>query len=465
MMTFKISARNLLRNRRRSAMTMLAIAVGAAAMLTFGGFMSYIITGFHTGTVQRTGHLTVFRNGYFNYGTGNPAAYGIDHYRDVMALIGGDPVLQPMIAVLTPRVILFGIAGNFDLDSSRTFFGSGVVPADRVKMRQWNEYGLAGGAPLMPLDEKDEARGIIGVGLARILGLCTQLKLRDCPPPPAKTETTVANAAPPPVDLGELATRDQDNPAAKAEAGLPRLDLLAATAGGAPNVVNFYVTGTEAQGAKELDDGFVNMHIGLAQQLLYGRGEHKVTAIVLQLHRSEDLRAARARLAALFKEKGLDLEVRDFAELTPQYNQVIGLFGSIFAFIAVIMAVIVLFTVVNTMSMSVMERTNEIGTSRAMGVRRRGIRRQFTVEGSLLGVLGASVGIVLAAVIVFLVNRSGLTWTPPGQSAPVPLRLLLSFGPLLIGTWLGLVVMATIASLIPANRAARMPVVDALRHV
>ena len=43
--------------------------------------------------------------------------------------------------------------------------------------------------------------------------------------------------------------------------------------------------------------------------------------------------------------------------------------------------------------------------------------------------------------------------------------LLKTLAPLIFGTWLGLIVMATIASLIPANRGAQMPVVDALRHV
>ena len=91
--------------------------------------------------------------------------------------------------------------------------------------------------------------------------------------------------------------------------------------------------------------------------------------------------------------------MRDFAELTPFYGQVIGLFSAIFLFIALIMGVIVLFAVVNTMTMNVMERTNEIGTMRAMGVRRRGIRRQFLVEGGMIGAIGATFGVVLAILI------------------------------------------------------------------
>ena len=169
----------------------------------------------------------------------------------------------------------------------------------------------------------------------------------------------------------------------------------------------------------------------------------------------------------MISEHHLDLEVHDFAELTPFYVQVIRLFTTIFLFIALIMAIIVLFAVVNTMTMNVVERTNEIGAIRAMGVRRNGIRAQFVLEGWLLGAIFAAIGVVLAFVVATAINHAGLTWTPPGNANAVPFRLEIpSSRPLLLaGTWIGLVLVATIAALLPANRAARLPVVDALRHV
>src|SRR5205814_3151355 len=110
----------------------------------------------------------------------------------------------------------------------------------------------------------------------------------------------------------------------------PHLELLGATAGGAPNVVRLSVAGAETQGVRELDDNYIAMHLALAQQLVYGRDEHKVTGIVLQLHRTEDLPFVRARLQKLFADHKLDLEVRDFGELAPFYVQVKGMFSVIF---------------------------------------------------------------------------------------------------------------------------------------
>jgi len=142
------------------------------------------------------------------------------------------------------------------------------------------------------------------------------------------------------------------------------------------------------------------------------------------------------------------------------------MFGAIFLFIALIMSVIVLFTVVNTMGMSVMERTTEIGSARAMGVRRSGIRRLFVIEGAILGAIGATAGGVLAQVIATAVNHAGMTWMPPGQAAPIPLEILTAGATgFIVRVWVALVAAATLAALIPANRGARLPVVDALRHV
>jgi putative ABC transport system permease protein len=468
MMVVRIAARNLFRNTRRSVTTLSTITIGAAAVLVFGGYITYIQYGVQTNAVQRTGHLQVFRNGYFAVGTAAPGAWGIDHYSTILSLIRQDPMLRTLTTVVTPIQSLAGIAGNFDNNTSKTFFGVGFVPSDRDRMEQWDEYGTESrGLKRSGLKDGDLSKGITGIGLVRILGLCSRLHLDHCPPPPAPPSSDFAgeDAPAPLANLADLVSRDK--PEADAATSVdPTIDLLAATAGGAPNVVSLQIANVELQPWKELDDNYVGMNIGLAQNLIYGRGEHKATGIVVQLHRTQDLEIARSRLSALFREHGLDLEVRDFTELNPQYNQIIGLFGSIFSFITTVIGVVVLFTVSNATSMSVIERTGEIGTTRAMGVRRQGIRKQFLVEGSLLGAIGATVGVVLAQIVAYAVNHSGLTWTPPNAGAPVPLRLYMNGAyALMVLTWIGLLVVSALAALIPANRAARLPVVDALRHV
>jgi putative ABC transport system permease protein len=467
-MLWRIAFRNLFRNRRRSLMTLLAIAVGTAGIVLFGEFIGFIRVGLKTITVRQVGHLAVFRAGYFDYGSGNPAAFGIDDYQRVIDLLANDPDIKPKLNVITPTVSLGGIAGNFALNASKTFFGTGFVPADRDRMLRWDEAHVFRRRTdrVSGLQNDDENRGIVGLGLARMLGLCQELGLKDCPPRPPAATPTPSTAEVEPPDIAALAAAERADSANPPAQGGPRLDLLAATSAGAPNVVSLTVVGAEPQGARELDENFIAMHFRLAQRLLYGRSEPKATGIVLQLHQTKDLPAVRARVEALFRQHHLDLETRDFAERRPFYQQAVDMFDTIFLFIAMIMGIIVLFTVVNTMGMSVMERTNEIGTSRALGLRRSGIRRLFVLEGALLGAMGATVGVVVAHGIALLFNAGGFTWIPPGNATEAPLRVLTSgVVPLLGGAWLGLVLMATIAAVVPANRAARLKVVDALRHV
>ncbi len=468
MMLFKIAIRNILRNGRRSLMTVSAIAVGAIALILFGEYNDFTFLGLQTQAVMGIGHLSVFERGYFQFGSGNPAGYSISNYQSVIRMIKEDPVLKPMLNVVTPTVTLFGIAGNFSIDASKTFMGTGFIPSDRDKMRHWDEYHLIRDPQNMaPLGVTDNEinHGVVGIGLARILGLCESLKIDNCPVMPKKEAAVVTDAPPPSVDLAELASRDHTQIQAASQDRAPRLDLLGATAGGAPNVVSFYVTRAQNQGIRELDDSFVGMHLGLAQELLYGRGEHKAVSIVVQLRRTEDLAAARDRLDQLFVQHKLPLEVHDYTELNSQYLPIRNFLSTVFSFLSVIMGLIVVFTVVNTMGMSVMERTNEIGTIRAMGVRRSGVRRQFLIEGWMLGIIGATSGIVLGSALAIWFNHAHIMYTPPGQARAIPITLLTNDYPLLLGIWIALVLIATFGSLIPSNRAARMKVVDALRHV
>ena len=462
MKTLSIALRNLLRNRRRSLTTLIAMGVGAVAILIFGGYSRDITYSLQTGYVLRGGHLQVQRKDYFLYGTGNPAAYGIAGYQRVIDVIKRDPVLAPMMTVVTPTISLGGIAGNFAAGVSRTVVGSGVVVEDRNRMRQWNDYNLRIRIGASPLTGTSDEAVVVGTGVARVLELCEPLAVPNCARK-AKTEAPAGPGAPP--DIAALSALEARPVAPKDEA---RIELLAANVHGAPNVASLRAVKAERQGFKELDDMFIGMHLAQAQRLLYGREKPQATAVVVQLAHTSQIPAAKARLAELLATtlKGEPLEVQDFEALNPFYGQAIGMFAAIFGFMAVLIGAIVLFTVGNTMSMAVVERTTEIGTLRAMGLRRGGIRRLFVCEGLLLGLIGAASGILVALGIAWLINHGGLTWTPPGQVDPVPLTVRV-WGEtrLMLVTGIGLTIVAVISAWWPARRAARMLIVDALRHV
>jgi putative ABC transport system permease protein len=462
MKTLSLAIRNLLRNRRRSLTTLLAMVIGACSILLFGGYSRNITYGLQTGYVQRSGHLQIQHKDFFLYGSGNPAAYGIADYRRIIDAVKKDAVLAPMLTVVTPTLQISGIAGNFDAGVSRTVVGSGTVVAEQNRMREWNDYRFPLSWKPMALTGTSEDSAVIGIGVARVLRLCGPLSIPNCPQPPAKKDS---GGAATPDDILALAALEK---AEKPAGSDTRVEMLAASLKGAPNVAGLNVVKAESQGMKEFDDIYIGLHLAQAQKLIYGNAPPAVTSIVLQLHHTSQIPAARERLSQLLANefKDAELSVQDFATLNPWYGQSLAMFGTIFAFIAVLIGAIVLFTVGNTMSMAVVERTVEIGTLRAMGLRRSGIRRLFVCEGLLLGVIGAVLGVSISIALSVAINHSGLTWTPPGYVMKVPLNIYVwGENGLMLGCALGLVVVAVISALWPANRAARMAVVDALRHV
>ncbi len=467
MKVFSLALRNLLRNRRRSMTTLLAMVVGVVAMLIFGGYARNAVLSTQTGYVQFHGHLQIQHQGYFLYGSGNPVAYGIADYQRIIDAVKNDPVLRPMLVVVTPSLRLNGIAGNFSNGVSKSVVATGVVVDDQNKMRKWDDYGSLSYAPQIALAGTPPDSAVVGTGVARLLQMCAPLKLNNCPSPVEVGMATGAsdNAPAAPAGIAALSQAEQSNaPAASAT----HVELLAANVRGAPNVTGLNVVRAENWGVKEIDDALIVMHLAQAQRLVFGSATPQVTAIQIQLVHTSQMPVAKARLEQLLATqfKGMPLEILDFETLTPIYKQVIQFFDSIFGFMSILIYVIVLFTVGNTMSMAVVERTTEIATLRAIGQRRSGIRKLFICEGFLLGVVGGVLGILIALPYAYLINHSGLAWAPPGYSYeyPVTVRVWGDFK-LMFGTAFSLALVVVISAWWPANRAAKLTIVDGLRHV
>ena len=470
MKTLSIALRNLLRNARRSIATMLGIAIGAIAILLFGGYKSNINYSMQTAYVRVGGHLQIQQRDYFLYGSGNPSAYGILNYEQIIAAIQADPELKKMISMVTPTLQFNGIAGNYSAGVSRTIIGNGIVAADQVKLRLWNPYALHLDTPELRLANSASDAGMVGLGLARVLHLCEALKISDCPQQERVVESSGTSI---PADIAALSSLESDSrPAASGSIrdadAARKIELLTSNPRGAPNVVSLNIIHAESQGFKEFDEIYVVLHLQQAQKLVYGAQRPKVTSIIVQLRDSDLTAAAKSRIETKLARYLQDesLVIRDYAFLNPFYVQSTQMFDTIFGFMFVLIGGIVMFTVSNTMNTTVVERTIEIGTLRAIGLRRSGIRLMFVLEGALLGLSGALAGLVLALGMAYVINHLDLHWLPPGSASPVPLELSVwGETSMIVGTTLGLIVMATLSAWWPAYRAARLNVVEALRHV
>ena len=134
------------------------------------------------------------------------------------------------------------------------------------------------------------------------------------------------------------------------------------------------------------------------------------------------------------------------------------------AFIAIVALVVAAIGITNTMIMSVLERTHEVGIMKALGARDRHIRLMFLVEGMSLGLVGSGLGLALAWVASFPGDAIARRIMESQPHMPVK-ESLFAFPPWLVLGIPGLVcLITTLAALYPANRAARLDPVTSLRH-
>jgi len=162
-----------------------------------------------------------------------------------------------------------------------------------------------------------------------------------------------------------------------------------------------------------------------------------------------------AKLAAQIEREVDNVQTLTGAEFDEQVGAFTGVFNAIIIGVAVISLVVGGLSVINTMAMSVAERTREIGIKRAIGGSRRRIIRELVTEAAVIGFIGGVLGLILGAIVVVLANEAGrdsgtiLFELTPGNS-------IFAVG---FSTILGMV-----AGIIPAWSAARLDPVEALRY-
>jgi putative ABC transport system permease protein len=173
--------------------------------------------------------------------------------------------------------------------------------------------------------------------------------------------------------------------------------------------------------------------------------------------RSADARPAlETKIATLLDRRYPNLEMQSAAdakqEVSGEVNRTFNMFNAI-----VIIAIIVsLLGVINTLAMSVIERTREIGVLRALGASRWQVRSTMLDESLMITIAGAVVGVAAGTLIGFTWLR-GVDEVMPGMSFHFP-------GPIVIAVAIAAVVLGVIAAILPARRAARLKVIEALAY-
>jgi putative ABC transport system permease protein len=467
----KLAGRNVFRNTRRSAVTIIAIMLSCAGLILFAGYVAWAFRSAEGQAVVIFSHIQLFKRGYYENGAGNPAAYAIGGYEKIKETLAKDPVIGPKLNFVTGQILFNGIVSSSDAHTSCTFVGLGVFPEEDWKLVLWNPYRLVSpvalpinkdlyrSAPELASDDPDGAS--LGVGLAHILGFGDRPKRIEKP-----VAQTVSSPQPdvPDDDLSTLSLQLENGNQKKS--ARPSIELVCAPPGGGmPNATTMGVRKVFNRATKELDDSLIKVNIHRASELLFPGEDLKVTSVLVLLNRTQDVPLVVSRLKQLIAKGELDLDFRTWTELRPFYNQLTQMFRIMFVFMFSIIAVIVTFTIYNTLSMGIAERVSEIGTMRAMGVTRGGIRKAFLLEGFLLGLIGGVLGVVLGILGDLAINALDVVYIPPGGAFHTKLEVLVLRTPIVLAICFGGSMVAALCSaILPARKASRMIIVDALRH-
>jgi putative ABC transport system permease protein len=399
----KLALRNVLRHRRRSGLAFGAIAFGVVALVLAGGFIERIFVDFRESSIRsHLGHIQITRPGFRTGASADPFAYLLPDDRVLLRAVEA----EPQVRLAAPRLFFNGLVSAGE--TTLSFIGEGVEPGKENALSDAMTISAGKG-----LADDDADGAILGEGLAANLG----------------------------VKPGDT------------------LVLLATTAKGGTNAVEVRVRGTFYTVTKAYDDVALRVLLPTAQRLLRVDGVHSWVLLLRDTDRTGTVLASlRSRLASQ------GVELTPWWDLADFYNKTVSLFSRQLGVVRFIVGLIIVLSISNTMIMSVLERTWEIGTSMALGIKRRDILLMFLAEGTLLGALGAACGLAIGAVLAVVLSAIGIPMPPPPGMSHGFIGGVLLTPALLLGAFAIAVGTTLAASIYPARKASRLPIVDALRH-
>ena len=393
----------MLRQKRRSAFGIVAVAFGVIAFVLSGGFVEWVFWAAREGAIQAgLGHVQVVRPGFLDTGLSDPFKFLLPDDAQEFKVVEG----LPGVRTVAPRLSFSGLISVGE--SSLSFLGEGVDPNREARFGYPSI--ISQGEDLAP---EDPTGIIVGRGLAENLGV--------------KPGDTVV--------------------------------LLTNTQTGGINAVESKVRGIFTTVSKAYDDSAIRVPRPVAEKLLRARGAHRWIVVLQDT-------GLTARTVAMLEQKlpPGKLEFIPWIRLADFYNKTVDLLSRQMAFVRLIIGVIIVLCISNTLTMSVMERTGEIGTAMALGATRASILRRFLSEGVALGVIGGLIGVAAGVALAIVISAVGIPMPPPpgmsqGYSGEIKLTIALVTGAFALAC-----VTALLASVYPAWKASRLIIVDALRR-
>lgn len=401
-----IAWKNIFRNRRRSILNILSLTVGIFILVLALGWIRGYFTTLYGGIMRfDTGHAQLLRPEYLEKERLLPLDLGIDSYQSLKRMLKE----QPFIAEAAGRIDVPLRVGN-GIDSIPVL-ARAVDPEGEARITVVDDH-IVEGLWLAPGD----SGVLIGQGLAEKLG----------------------------VTVGEtLWIRGQD-----------RLN--------APNLIALPIRGIFRLAYPLMDQGMI--YLGIREADTFLRMEGSVSRIVLLFSDGVSPDQGVKLLEPLLPDTVSAWTWRRFAESLVKAVQADS--GS-FVIVMAVLSLLIFLNILNSMSMSVRERGGELGTLRAMGMRKGELQRMLYLESLLLSLIASAAALILASGFAWYLQEVGFDFSSAlPEDLPVPFgeRFRADF------RWwdfaLGLLfsaLTALLGTILPALRASRLSVVETMR--
>jgi putative ABC transport system permease protein len=214
-------------------------------------------------------------------------------------------------------------------------------------------------------------------------------------------------------------------------------------------------------------DSYIFMNIKPARELLIASNPFMKSLSASGRLKTEDVNSSLAvswkngadseKVAAAIKDKfGKEVTVMSPVKMGEMIDKASATFNAIILGSAMLALIVGLFSIVNTMVMSISERTKEIGIKKAIGASPSSIAWEYTLEAGIIGLIGGAIGLGLGVLVATLVNN---------KMASKGAEIFLLEPSFIVGVIVFSFIVGIIAGVIPAMRASKLKVVEAIREL
>ena len=238
------------------------------------------------------------------------------------------------------------------------------------------------------------------------------------------------------------------------------LQMAARSFDGDLNAINLDVGAEHTTGTEYLEDSLVLIPLKKAQELL---GTEGIESMSIYLKPEQDPASVMGLLEHDLNKLSFKSDALFFYDekINPVYLGTIGFLSVMGGFIVFLIGTAVSLTIINSLTMGIIERTKEIGTLLAVGFKNSDVKKMFVVESLLLCFMAVFVGIVLTFIFSTIINQMNIRFAPPGVAGTIQFKLVWNY--VIAITVSAFVFLLTWASsVLVMNRKSKIKLIDLL---